>query len=66
MERGGDRHTSPSIDRLDNSRGYEPDNCWVICFDCNTLKRDAESPGALLQAAQQLRSIVEAWERKVA
>jgi hypothetical protein len=29
----------PSIDRIDSNKGYEPDNVWVICFDCNTEKR---------------------------
>jgi hypothetical protein len=28
----------PSLDRIDNNIGYEPDNVRVICFDCNTEK----------------------------
>lgn len=34
-------HNSPSIDRIDNSRGYTPDNIIVISFRANSLKKDA-------------------------
>lgn len=29
---------SPTLDRLDNSRGYEPDNIWVISNRANLIK----------------------------
>lgn len=32
--------TSPSIDRIDSSRGYEPDNIAVISWRANTLKNN--------------------------
>lgn len=32
---------SPAVDRIDNSRGYEPDNCWVISMKANRIKSDA-------------------------
>ncbi len=32
---------APSIDRIDNARGYEPDNVWIISWRANLLKRDA-------------------------
>lgn len=35
-------YDSPSLDRKDNSRGYTPDNTFVICFGCNSLKSDAK------------------------
>ncbi|MHB9147689.1 MAG: hypothetical protein ACYC2U_04645 [Candidatus Amoebophilus sp.] len=28
------------IDRVDNTRGYEPDNIVLCCWYCNTIKRD--------------------------
>jgi hypothetical protein len=37
----GDRKvndSSPSLDRKDPSRGYTPDNVWVISFRANTIK----------------------------
>ena|ERR1700733_10501703 len=38
-----ERDRSPSIDRCDSQKGYVADNMEVICFRCNTLKRDATS-----------------------
>jgi hypothetical protein len=35
------RERSPTIDRLDNSKGYTAENARVICWRCNALKRDA-------------------------
>lgn len=32
---------SPTLDRIDNKRGYELDNVAVICYDCNSRKSDA-------------------------
>ena len=34
------RRRSPSLDRIDNSRGYEPDNIVVVSNWANELKRD--------------------------
>jgi hypothetical protein len=31
---------SPSIDRIDNNRGYTKDNIAVICWECNHRKTD--------------------------
>jgi hypothetical protein len=39
----GERHSSPSspsIDRVDNTRGYVPSNIHVISLQANSLKRD--------------------------
>jgi len=38
---GGDRRTSPSLDRIDSSRGYTQDNVQVISTLANIMKRDA-------------------------
>ena len=32
---------SPAVDRIDNSRGYEPDNCWVVSMLANRIKTNA-------------------------
>lgn len=32
---------SPSIDRIDSSKGYTKENCWVISRRANTIKSDA-------------------------
>ena len=36
-----DRCHSPSLDRIDSSRGYTPDNIQVVSSRANTLKNDA-------------------------
>lgn len=30
----------PTIDRIDNSKGYTYDNCWVVCHMFNIAKAD--------------------------
>lgn len=37
---GKNRGNYPSIDRIDNTKGYVKRNVAVICRDCNTAKRD--------------------------
>ncbi len=32
---------APSLDRIDNSRGYTKDNVWIISWKVNALKNDA-------------------------
>lgn len=34
-------NNSPSVDRLDNAKGYIKDNVSIICWRCNSLKSDA-------------------------
>lgn len=36
-----ERFNSPSIDRIDNTRGYTPDNICVISYRANSLKNNA-------------------------
>jgi hypothetical protein len=41
IPRAKDRLHSPSLDRIDSSRGYTPDNIQVVSSRANTLKNDA-------------------------
>lgn len=33
--------SSPTLDRIDQARGYTPDNVWVISYRANRIKNDA-------------------------
>ena len=48
---------SPSLDRIDNAKGYVPGNVWVICARCNMIKGDA--------TPAELRQIADAVERRL-
>lgn len=37
----GIRHDSPSLDRKDSSKGYTPENVWVVSTRANILKNNA-------------------------
>lgn len=37
----GKKDTSPSIDRLDPTKGYTPENTWIVCDRVNRIKNDA-------------------------
>ena len=52
----GQRRDSPSLDRLDNTKGYTADNVRVTCFWCNHLKGEA--------SLGELRTIVAYLERE--
>jgi hypothetical protein len=45
-----DRESSPSLDRIDNARGYVQGNVIVVSFRANRLKSDA-SPEELQKLA---------------
>ena len=51
----GQHPGSPSLDRLDNTKGYTPDNIHVISWRANDLKRDA--------TAKELRAIADYIEK---
>ena len=38
---GTSKANSPSLDRIDSTKGYAPDNIWVISRRANTIKSDA-------------------------
>jgi hypothetical protein len=58
LEYGGKkaRGNLPSVDRIDNARGYEPGNVWVISNRANTIKGDA--------TLAELRLVTDAVERR--
>ena len=49
---------SPSIDRIDNSKGYSPENVWILCNSCNRRKGDSRSP-------HDLYIIADSWYEKI-
>jgi hypothetical protein len=53
---------SPSVDRIDPSRGYEPDNVWVISHRANTIKNDATLAELELIAANLRARLITARE----
>lgn len=46
----GGKPNSPSLDRIDNSKGYTPDNIQVICHLANQMKASA-TPREILKFA---------------
>lgn len=54
---GGNKRSnnSPSLDRIDNSKGYTPDNVIVVSYRANKLKNDA--------TLDELRMLVERYEK---
>jgi hypothetical protein len=48
---------SPTLDRIDSSKGYTPDNVWVISYKANTIKSNA-TPEELLTIATRLSDFV--------
>ena len=47
-----------SIDRIDNKKGYTPDNCWLVCYSINAFKADSD----LQQIINLCQSVAKKWE----
>jgi len=47
-----------SIDRIDNSKGYTPENCWLVCYSINAFKADAD----LAQVIEMCKSVAKKWD----
>ncbi len=45
---GQSKPNSPSLDRIDSTKGYTPDNIWVISKRANVIKNDATLEELLL------------------
>jgi len=54
----GSQENSPSVDRLDTTKGYEKENIWIICHSCNTKKGNTKTP-------TDLYKIADAWWGKL-
>jgi len=54
MEPGGKRSTSPSVDRIDNTKGYIPGNVVVVSVKANHVKSDC--------SMEELKRLVEFYE----
>ena len=50
----GPQDTSPSLDRIDNTKGYTKDNVWVVSWLANKMKATA-SKGQLLTFAENIQ-----------
>jgi len=53
LNQGGNTDSSPSLDRIDSSKGYTPDNVWVISTRANRIKNDA-TPDELIRLVRAL------------
>lgn len=57
--KGKSQECSPSLDRIDNSKGYIRGNVAIICWGCNKRKRDS-SVAQLEQLLRYMRSMMAA------
>ena len=46
-------HNSPSLDRIEATKGYVPGNVWVISWRANDIKNDA-TPAELRRVADAI------------
>jgi len=52
---------SPAVDRIDNTKGYTPENCWVISSKANRIKTDATLE-EIESVARNFRTFMDARE----
>lgn len=50
--------TSPSIDRIDNTKGYHADNIIVVCWLVNAIKNQA-TPDQIIQVGEFYKKLYE-------
>jgi len=50
---------SPSLDRIDNTKGYTPDNVWVVSYQANRMMSNATPEQLLTFAAAMQRTFGE-------
>ena len=64
-EIGGDRNTSPSLDRIDPTRGYTPDNIQVISTLANNMKSNASDTELLQFCTYYLRYYYDQFSKRI-
>ncbi len=52
------RHNSPSIDKVDNTKGYIKGNVAIICWTCNRKKSDSTS-----DELRMIADFIDNWEK---
>lgn len=62
---GGDRNTSPSLDRIDPNKGYTPDNIQIISTLANTMKSNASDAELLQFCTYYLRYYYEQFNERI-
>lgn len=60
LERGTrkNKNAAPSIDRIDNSQGYTPENIWIISFLANCIKHTG-TPEQIILVGEGLRKVLD-------
>lgn len=56
LDSWGHKDYCPSLDRIDNTKGYTKDNIWVISFKANRMKNTATKE-ELLQFAESILNL---------
>ena len=54
---------APSLDRIDNSKGYTPDNIWVVSFKANKIMNVATYQ-EILMVGENFKKKVESMNKK--
>jgi 5-methylcytosine-specific restriction endonuclease McrA len=49
--------TGSGLDRIDNTRGYHPDNVVPCCYDCNSIKGDRLTQEETLAAVAAIKAV---------
>lgn len=57
---------SPSVDRIDNSRGYTKDNCRMVVWGVNLLKNNQNEEDALIVATSWVNNVARQKENRSA
>lgn len=63
LEAGGDSKNSPSIDRLDRTKGYTKDNILVISYIANVVRHQA-TPDEIIQVGKFFKYFPKTKETK--